>query len=263
MLLTLASVQSSDERELFIASDPDLSTSVRLFESDDAVRFEFTGPSSVDPSIAIDVQRNGVVDPAIDFKVGFDDDENGSPCFQQFVSDSAATDCMALGDKAAMTKGNRGQSAVTTFSFPKHKISGDGLGFGFAISLWDRKRNFGTPLAGGDYQFGGRLQLVADGPNFMGEAKSNLPSEMLHAMRRYQGCLWIRLKALEPLDGSKRSRARAISAECARTRVNAYKEGIQALVASGVSTNVAEGRMTSLFDHVDASFARFLDKILE
>lgn len=257
--MALVQSQPTEGREMLIATDQDLSTSVRLFETADAVRFEFTGPNSIVPSIAIDVQRNGVIDPAADFQVGFDDDQDEKPCLQQLISESESTDCTAPGEKADIIQSRRANSSVTTFSFPKRQISGDGVGFGFAISLWNKLGNHKTPLASGDYRFGGRLQLISDGPNFKGEAKSTLPPQILSAKRNYQACLWMAIKALEPLDQFKIAKLKAVPAGCAATRATALKEGVEALVASGAPKVAAEEEMMSHFGQVDTGIARLVE----
>ncbi len=259
--MTLTQAQPAVEHEMLIATDQALSMSVRLFETADVVRFEFTGPDSIVPSVAIDVQRNGVIDRATDFQVGFDDDGDESPCLQQLISELKSTDCAPPGDRARISKSRRDNSALTTFSFPKRHISGDGFGFGFAINLWDKTGNYGTPLAGGDYRFGGHLQLISDAPNFKGDTKSNLPPQILPAKRRYESCLRTGIKALEPLTRAKLAELKAVPAGCAATRTTALNEGISALVASGVPNDAAEKEMIGIFDRVDTGMTRFFDAV--
>ena len=261
-LLTVALAQPSavTEREMLVASEEELSSSVRLIETADAVRFEFTGPDTIAPSVAIDLQSNGVIDSRADFTVGFDDDKAESPCLQLLISPSRATDCEALGDRAKVTKSRRGELSVVSFDFPKRQISADGFGFGFAISLWSKSAHYNTPLAGGDYRFGGRLNLT-EGANFRGEAKSGLPREILPALRRYQGCLWTAIKALEPLEPSKKTKLKAVPASCAAIRSAALRDGVGALIASGASNDAAEVGLNGLLDQVDANFEELIGSV--
>lgn len=257
LLLALAPPQTSEVRSLAIAADQEFSTSVRLIETADSIQFEFTAPDLVLTSVSIDVNRNGVVDRNVDFQVTRDAD--GSSCLQYLLKEGASSICQPLGNMGKIVRSAPSPNTITTFSFEKKAVSGDGFGVGFAISLWDAKGNYGTTLASGDYVFGGKLQLTSEGPNFKGEKNPDLPTEILPAVRRYEGCLHGSIRALEPIDGSKAAKLKAVPAQCAATRQIALREGADALVRTGVDREVATKALQELFDQLDGGIDRLIE----
>ncbi|HYC95037.1 MAG TPA: hypothetical protein VEB39_04990 [Sphingomicrobium sp.] len=257
--LGITSAQSPETPSLLVATDKELSTSVRLKETADDVRFEFTGPDNVLPSVAIDVNRNGAVDRDLDFRIGFSDDD--TVCFQNLIREGASSICKLPGEKARVVRSRHEQGTTTILSIPKRQISGDGFGFGFAISLWNKADNYKTSLAGGDYRFGGALNLVSEGPNFTGERKSDLPTPILPAFRRYEACLHKGIGALAPLSQTMAAKIKAVPAGCAPDRAIALRDGVDALVASGVEKQEATEEMLDALDRLDSSVASFAEII--
>ena len=257
--MAVASSAPSDQPGLLIGTDNQLSTSVRLVETDDIVRFEITGPDSVAPTVSIDINRNGTVDRNVDFQVGLAPGD--TPCLAYMLDESSSTTCKLPGDKANVVQARGEQGLVTTISFPKREISGDGFGFGFAIRLWSMAGHFGSPLAGGDYRFGGKLSLVTDGPNFTGAKKSDSPPGMLAALRRYQGCVNKAMEQLGTLDRTMGAKIRALPAACAGERSKALDEGINALVDSGTQKDAATEMMRSSLDRYDEAIGKMAETL--
>jgi len=255
----LVATQSADDPGLLIASDKDLSTSVRLVETDDSVRFDITGPDSVAPTISIDVNRNGAVDRSVDFQVGIK--PGAAPCLSYLLDESSSTTCKAPGDKVKVIQSRGEQGMVTTIIFPKPEISGDGFGFGFEVRLWSMTGNYSSTLASGDYRFGGKLSLVSDGPNFRGVRKPDMPSPMLSALRRYQGCVNKAMTALEPLDRSMAAQVRALPATCAEMRSMALDQAVNDLAASGTPRGEASKMVRSSLDQYDEDIGRMADML--
>lgn len=257
VLFGLLLSQPPHEPALLIGTSKDLSTSVQLIETADSVLFEFTGPESVAPSVSIDVNRNGRVDRNVDFQVSLD--AKGEPCLQLLLHEGASSTCKQLGKKASVTRKSLNQGMITTVTFPKYEVSGDGFGFGFAIDLWSVTGDYGTLLASGDYRFGGHLSLVKEGPNFKGAKDYDLPPQMLPAVHRYQGCLSRSLRALEPIDKTKVAEMRAIPAACAAERSASLSEGTSALTESGLPKDEAAKAMLSVLDEMDATIERMVE----
>jgi hypothetical protein len=255
----LMALQPAGDPGLLIATDHDLSTSVQLVETDQEIRFEFTGPEHVLPSIAVDVNRNGVVDKNLDFQIGLG--TGGAICFQYLLREGASTTCKPPGEKAKLAWKRNGDGTATTISLQKREISGDGFGFGFAISLWNVTGSYGTTLVGGDYRFGGKLSLVSDGPNFTGRRKPDIPLPMLPALRRYQGCVNRAIDALAPLDRSMAAKVRALPNACAGERSAALDEGVSALVAAGTQLDEATEMMRSSLDQYDEGIGQMAEQL--
>ena len=246
---------SEPERGLLVATNPQEATTARLVEADEAVIFEITGPANISPSVAIDVRRNGKIDADDDFEVSLQTD--GTPCLSRLLEERKSSQCGPLGDKATVMRKPSGDSIKTTFTFPKRLISGDGFGFGFAISLWNENGRYGAGLGGGDYRFGGFLQLVKNGPNFLGE-RATVPSPIMPAVHQYEGCLNHGTIALQPLDSSKLTKLKAVPGSCKPVREAALDESVKAAIASGSQKPEAEREMRGLLDQIDASFARLV-----
>jgi len=87
------SLPAAEQPGLAVVTDEELSTRDRLTETEDHVRFEFAGPDSVAPTIAIDVNRNGTVDPNVDFQVSAE--KSGSPCLQLLLDDRRSSNLQA------------------------------------------------------------------------------------------------------------------------------------------------------------------------
>ena len=119
------------------------------------------------------------------------------------------------------------------------------------------KERYGASLGGGDYRFGGFLELVRDGQNFLGEGLP-VPSEVLSALRPYQSCLNRGIEALTPLDNSKLVQLKAVPSGCVPDRKVALKEAVKALVASGAQASEAERATQSLLDQMDTGINRFI-----
>lgn len=257
--ISLAALQPVGDPGLLIATDKDLSTSVRLVETTDEVRFEFIGPANVLPIVAIDVNRNGAVDQNLDFQISGSSQD--SVCFQYLIREGATTTCKPPGEKAILAWSRLEQNTSTTFRLPKREISGDSFGFGFAISLWDQTGSYKTVLASGDYRFGGVLSLVNEGPNFLGRRKSDLPAPIMPAFHRYEGCIHKAIDALAPLDKTMGAKIQAVPATCASDRATALRDGVDALIASGVEKQDATEEMTDALDRLDASVVEFAEII--
>jgi hypothetical protein len=256
----IAATPAQDAPGVLVASDKELNTSVRLIEDDYTIRFQFTGPAYVTPSVAIDASRNGMIDPDVDFSVGFAPD--GSPCLSQLLGIGRTSRCLELGGKAQVTKSQRGDAVVTVLSFQKHTISTDGFGFGFAISLWNTKGNFGTSVAGGDYMFGGSLHLVQNGPNFLDEGDVGVPAEAAPFIHRYEGCLSRAINALLPLNPSKLEKLKAVPMACAAERAAAEKQAVDALVAARMQSDEATTGVRAALDYVERTVSRLV-QVLE
>lgn len=255
------SLPAAEQPGLAVVTDEELSTRVGLTETEDHVRFEFAGPDSVAPTIAIDINRNGTVDPNVDFQVS--SEKSGSPCLQLLLDDRRSSICKPAGNRASASR-SRGPEATTTLvTFPKREISGDGFGFGFSIKLCSLTEHYCTSPAGGDYRFGGKLSLVADGPRFNRDIKSDIRQPLLTALRRYEGCVNKAIGALAPLDRSRAAAVRALPTTCAADRSAALDEGVKALVASGVDRHEATELMRSSLDGYDETIgqmAQMLEK---
>jgi hypothetical protein len=259
LIFAMSSSGLAELPSLPIATDKELSTDVRLIETADEVRFEFTGPSHVLPSVSIDVNRNGIVDRNLDFRLSLG--TNGSACLQYLLRENASSICEQPGEKAkVLIQGDKDQE-TTILSFPKSEISGDGFGFGFAISLWNKTGNYETSLAGGDYRFGGTLNLVSEGPNFVGNEKPDLPAPIMPAVHRYEGCLHKSLDMLAPLDQTMGAKIKAVPANCATERETALNEGVEALVASGIEKDEATKAMLDALEGLDSGVARFAEVV--
>ena len=258
-ILALAQPQPTEESGLLIASDDDWSTSVRLIETDDAISFEITAPPYVLPTVAFDITRNGVVDRNVDFQVSVKED--GSACFQYLIRDGASTTCKPLGERGTLSQSRSEKEIKTTLRFLKRDVSGDGFGFGFGVNLWNLSGHYATSLAGGDYQFGGRLSLVGDGPNFKGNQRPNIPSPILPALNRYQGCVNKALDALGTLVRSMAQQIRALPNTCAGERSIALTEGVDALVTAGTEAGEATGMMRGYLEAYDNQIAVMAERI--
>lgn len=259
VLLFALTSQPAQEPGLLIAKDKELSTSVRLVETAGEVRFEFTGPEHVLPIVAIDVNRNGAVDLNLDFQISRGTDD--SVCFQYLIREGASSTCKAPGEKATLVWSRNEQGTATTISFPKSVISGDGFGYGFAIKLWNKTGNYRTLLASGDYRFGGKISFVKEGPNFMGNKGSDFPEPIMHAIHRYEGCLHKSIDALAPLDPTVAPKLKAVPAGCAADRATAMRDGVDALIASGIEKGEATAEMLDALDRLDESVAHFAEII--
>lgn len=257
--LATISPPAADQPGILVATDDELSTSVRLIETEEHVRFEFAGPESVAPTIAIDINRNGTVDRDVDFQVSAE--KSGSPCLQLLLDDRRSSTCKPAGNRASAGR-SRGPHATTTHvTFPKREVSGDGFGFGFSITLCSMTRHYCTSPAGGDYRFGGKLSLVTDGPSFKGDRKPDIPQPMLTALRRYQGCVNKAIGALAPLDRSSAAAVRALPATCGADRSAALDEGVRVLVASGLDPHEAAEMMRSSLDGYDENIGQMADML--
>ena len=257
--LVVASLMISppdSENGLALGTDKELQTSARLIETDDTVSFEFTGPNNVAPTIFVDVNRNGAVDRDEDFAAGIE--PGGSPCLSYLLTERSSTTCKPPGKKVQIEQGRTDQLTVTTFSFPKNEISGDGFGFGFAVQLWSTTELFRNWLASGDYRFGGKLSLVEDGPNFKGDRKS-ASSPFRTAMRGYQGCVNKAMEELGPLDHSVAKQVGALPTTCAAARSTAQEQGIKALIATGIPLDEATEMVRSSLDEYDSSIGRMAE----
>ena len=257
LFVALAAAEPAGEPGLLVATDNDMAASVRLVETSDAVRFVFTAPDFVVPGVSIDVYRNGVIDRDIDFEVTFQDD--GSPCLTMLLAETKSSTCRPLGHKAQLDRRGQGAATITTFTFPKQEISGDGFGFGFAIELWNSKGDYGSSLAGGDYRFGGFMHLVENGPNFRGQGRPQFPPEIMPALHRYQGCINRSMTALGPIDKSKLPQLRAVTAGCVAARSTALGEGVSALVVAGRQKDMATQLMGDALDQVDNGTAKLIE----
>jgi hypothetical protein len=255
LILALTGAQPTDGG-LLVGSDKGLRSNVHLVETPDTVEFVFAGPDYAVPSISIDLYRNGQIDPGVDFTVSFEPD--GAPCLSMFLTEGKSSTCRAPGRKATIAKSGTGDDVVTTFTLPKREISGDGFGFGFAVSLWNTRGNYGTSLGGGDYRFGGEMHLV-DGPNFTGDGPSALPPEIMPAVHRYQGCIHVAISALEPIDKTKLASLKSVTTACSTERKNALDEGISALAASGSKIDVAKQVMSEVLDQIDKGTDKFVE----
>ena len=257
-MLILTQAGEAAEPGKLIASDREISTTVRVIETADLVRFDFSAPASISPSVAIDVQRNGAIDSGVDFRVGFDGDPPHSPCLQSLLDEQSSSECRSPGEITVMQRAQQGGVVLTSFSLPKRLISGDEFGFGFELRAWNRSGNYDTLLDSGDYQFGGQVSLV-DGPNFMGSTKSDLTPLLRAAVNPYQSCLYVALKALGSLEPAKVSQIRAIPSRCAPVRSTSFTAAVDALIASGDSRIAAEQESNRLLDHADKGIMRFVD----
>jgi len=260
--LALALLAADEAAGISLGTDAELKTSGRLIETTDAVRFEFTGPASVAPTVAIDVNRNGVIDRNVDFKVGVRSD-GSSPCLQNLLGEGRSSICRSPGDKAQLTTNRHGNSMTTVITLQKRGISADGFGFGFSAVLWNRSGDFENLLASGDYQFGGSVEFVRDRPNFMGEQNPNLPPQIMPAIHRYEGCLKRSMKALEPLDRTKIPSLKAVPASCMTVRAAMLDEGVEALVALGAQKTDATDAMRRILDAADLGIDRMVQLVEE
>lgn len=259
--LVVASLMTSppdSEIAIVLGTDEELQTSARLIETDDTVSFELTGPNNVAPTIFVDVNRSGTVDRDEDFLAGIE--PGGSPCLSYLLTETSSTTCKPPGKKVRIEQRRNDQLTVTTFSFPKNEISGDGFGFGFAVQLWSMTGRFRNWLASGDYRFGSKLSLIEDGPNFKGNSKS-APSPFQTAMRGYQGCVNKAMEELGPLDQSLAKQVRALPTTCAAARSTAQEQGIKALIATGIPLDEATEMVRSSLDEYDSSIGRMAEGI--
>jgi hypothetical protein len=251
MVLLVAQGQPPIDGGRVIATSQELATKVTVFESPDELRFQVTAPLAIVPSIGIDTQRNGMIDRGADFQLGFDADKNNEPCLEVMLTEDRFSDCQNPGRKAKIVQARRGDLLETSFILTKKEVSADGLGVGFALSIFNTSGNYEVPLASGDYQFGGKISLVKEGPNFMGRTPSNLPPVVELPLRKYQSCLFVGMKALSPLSPNKVSMIKAVPTACASTRAASYNEAVDGLVSSGVARSEAETGIKGLFDATD------------
>lgn len=264
LLSVLAAAQASvpavqvEGPGLLVATDQARSTSARLIETADAIRFEITAPVFVVPSVSIDLRRNGQIDPDEDFSVS--SAPGGAPCIARLLAEGRSSPCGPLGEKAQLERTEHGKAALTKITLPKRAISSDGFGFGFAITLFDEKDRQLSSLGGGDYRFGGTLNLVRDGPNFTGGG-IGVPAAIMAMVQRYQACLSRSTDDLVPLDRSKLDRLRAVPTGCADTRVAAIGDAVAALGKSGVEKAKATTAVAALFDRIDADFSRLIEAL--
>ncbi len=231
--------------------DKEESTTARIVESDDSIRFEISSPEYIVPSVAIDADRNGKIDPDVDFMAGFT--PHGLACVFRLLAEGKTSTCLPLNGKVQVTKQQTGNTTNTVFIFPKNAISTDGFGFGFSVNLENVKEHNGVALASGDYRFGGFLKLITDGPNFLGEAP--VPAQIMPAIHRYGGCLDRGTRALLPLEASKLQRLKAVPSGCAADRAAALDEAVRALVETGADKEQSQRAMRGVFDQIDARFA--------
>jgi len=253
---SLTVAPSDSEKGLALGTDEELQTSARLIEAEGTISFVITGPNTVASTISVDVNRNGAVDRKQDFAASIQPGE--SPCLQYLLTETSSTTCKPPGQMVRIEQSRLGLWTVTTFSFPKSEISGDGFGFGFAVELFSMTGRFQNLLARGDYRFGGKLSLVEDGPNFKGDSKS-APSPFKTAMRVYQWCVDRAMHELEPLDNSVEKQLRALPRTCAAARSTAWEQGINALIADGASLHEATEMVRSSLDDYDLYISRLAD----
>lgn len=256
--LTAGDAPAAEESGVLLAANAQEDTAARLVETDSDVIIEVTGPAHIVPSVSIDVQRNGKIDADSDFSVSLLPD--GTPCLSQLLSDTQSMPCRPPGEKARIVRRQDGKTVTTQFTLPRSVISGDGFGFGFAIGLWNEQGHYRTGLGGGDYRFGGQVQLVRNGPNFIGDGPP-LPALIAPAVHRYQGCLDRGASALEPLDRSKLEALKAVPGNCAKVREASLAEAVQALVASGAEASWAERGMRDLLDRVEKSLGPLIEAV--
>jgi hypothetical protein len=243
-----------------LARDAEMSTTTRLMEARNSVTFRFDSPDKVMPSVAIDANSNGQVDAKVDFVVTFDDDTS-APCFQYWLAKNRTSLCGSLGDKASVSRKVVGGVATTLISFPKKIVARGGTKFGFAITLLDTRDRYERWPAGGTYTFGGTIDLVGDSPNFTGQQNQNLPAELVPAMRRYQSCLIMALKALEPVTKDKISQIQAIPGGCATVRRSAQIQAVESLTAAGYDPKDSATAASSLFNSLESNLQRFVDLV--
>jgi hypothetical protein len=258
-VLAAADIPSSAEPPrapgILVGADKDEEATARIIETGDTIDFEITGPIFLQPYVAIDVNRNGMIDSDLDFAVSLA--ANGSPCYQQLLRQGQSSPCRAFGGKVQVTKRQDGDLVTTVFKFPKSVISSDTFGFGFVINLWNEKGHYRSALTAGDYRFGGTIQPVTDGRNFMEEG-IQVPSEVLPAIHRYQGCFDRGIGALGGLDRSKLGRLKLVPQGCAADRAAALKDGVDALVAAGAPNSQAQRAMGALLDQIDRNIDRLV-----
>ena len=252
--LQTGSQAASDVR---LANSTDGKTTVLLTESVDAVRIRVTGPAHILPSIAIDGDRNGRVDPDTDFKIA--STLEGGSCLSVLLTESKSLPCQAPGAKALITKKQNGEQVTSDFLLPKQAISADGFGFGYAVELWNQKESFGTTIASGEYRFGGYLKSN-QGQNFLGKTVSI--SDEVTPLRRYQGCVNRALEAIGILQPSKLAQLQAVKPGCAAERQTGMTKAIDALVKSGSSPDDASREIADVLAQYDAELDRMIASVV-
>ena len=238
-----------------INQDQDEQAKAELIETAGEIRFEIATPAYSTPSVAVDIRRNGQIDAGEDFMIGVAPDR--SPCLSKMIRPSVTSVCGPLGQMAQLLRDPSGSTVVTTITIPKAKISSDGVGFGFAISLFNERTRVGSSLGGGDYMFGGKLNMVTDGPNFTGQGIS-VPREILPFLKTYQSCLSRAVDGLKPLYPSNVGKLGSIRAKCTVSRNAALDGGVEALVAAGANRARSLAAVGAVLDRVDASFDEFI-----
>jgi hypothetical protein len=247
-----AASPAQEEAGIPLAADKARGVEARLVETEDAVRIDVSAPEAVLPSVAIDANRSGDVDRGLDFMVSAAPD--GSVCLSRFLAQHQTSPCEPPGETARLTKRQSGTTVTTSFLFPKHAVSADGFGFGFAIDLWNETRHKRVVLASGDYRFGGRLRLLGDARNFQGNGET-VPKQVFPAVDRYQSCLDRGIRALGVLEPAKLAALKQVRPGCAAVRAGAVKEAEAALVAAGGNWEQAEIGVRGVFESIDARFA--------
>lgn len=249
--------QSAGQRHTVLADSKELAASARLIEAGEEVSFEISAPAFVFPSVAVDLDRNGKIDPETDFSLSVR--ANGAPCLQRLLGPRKSSACTAPAQKAQVQTSYRGEVKVTQFTFPKRGISSDGSGFGFVVSLWNEKGKYDTRLASGEYIFGGSFKDNGS-RTFLGSSMS-VPGEILPALGRYQECLRRALGRAVALEPVKFDQVRATPTRCAAARKVALSDGIAALVAAGAKTEQASAIMGNALDQIDAQLNDFIKSL--